>query len=348
MRVKVIGTSQDDRFQTDFDLNETFLGLAGDDSFWIAWLAELDRFKGGLGRDTLAMDWHFWAEGGNALLDNGVWFDGGRGIDSFEYRIIYEPEDHDIDLAALGGTLKSVEHVDFFLTDYQSRNDPDGVAEITVRGTDEGEDILATFTKAYDTLDLTIKGGKGSDRLGANSYASEANTVVMNGGKGNDTIFAITDFRNEDDSVKLYGGSGNDKLAALYFGAKLFGGKGKDTLWVRAEQTPETGIPTRAKGGAGADTFVLHDDGNYLADPARIVDFSANDRLVIWSTIANDRDAVSLTLTDDPVALEYDIATGQLLQYSGKAVLQFDPGTVIREDQVEVAHGSEYSDVFWF
>ena len=95
MRVRVAGDSEDNDFTTDFDINETFVGRGGDDSFLISWYEERDRFIGGPGKDTLKMDYFRLGEYGQiADLNRAIWFDGGIGIDRIEYKVIYTPESH--------------------------------------------------------------------------------------------------------------------------------------------------------------------------------------------------------------------------------------------------------------
>ncbi|MDJ0627114.1 MAG: calcium-binding protein [Rhodobacter sp.] len=136
-----------------------------------------------------------------------------------------------------------------------------------------GDDI-ALGGDGADTIDGgfgddTISGGPGDDRL--------------NGSKGNDLIFG--DLGNDlltgsDGADSLHGGQGNDTLYGntstmpgdAWDGADtLDGGEGDDLLVVSGGD--------QAIGGAGADTFQIHDPGDGAAQ-AEINDFDAAEDVI--------------------------------------------------------------------
>ncbi|GHF51335.1 hypothetical protein [Seohaeicola zhoushanensis] len=348
MRYRVIGDGQDNDFTTDFDRNETFIGRGGDDSYTIAWFEERDRLFGNAGADELRMDWFIWDEyGGLSALNRAVWFDGGRGQDRIEYRVIYEPKDTVIDLGTYGGTLTSVEHIDFFVTDHQGRTTSDPVVAYDVTGTARSEDIIAAFG-FRNTQDLTLRldAGGGNDRIAVTGGYYDR--LVVDGGGGHDTIVVNGLLRDgARNEMTLRGGAGNDRIYYNDPGGVVLGGAGRDTFLLSPISGSDAGDATIYRGGKGADTFVFYNGFFPKGVGADIRDFRGNDRLEIAATIVGSMDAVALTPSTPGRYVEYDPASG-ILMLSGQEAIRFTPGTIIREDQVSIVDAGIYSDMFFF
>ncbi len=128
----------------------------------------------------------------------------------------------------------------------------------------------------------SIYGGNGDDTVYHDAYAGgyvslgsgrdffsnvdDSSAVKVSGGSDNDTIYG---FSGGD---TLYGDDGND---LLYWGQRMYGGNGDDTLVFGGEAT------ARMWGGAGRDTFVFA-DSDRADDGFRIKDFTrGEDRILI-------------------------------------------------------------------
>ncbi|MEC7258338.1 MAG: hypothetical protein VXW58_11010 [Pseudomonadota bacterium] len=347
MRVRVAGDSEDNDFRTDFDLNETFVGRGGDDSFLISWYEERDRFIGGPGKDTLKMDYFRLGEYGQiADLNRAIWFDGGIGIDRIEYKVIYTPESHSIDLNAFGGTLNSVEQFYYLLTDHQSWGEPTASARFDVTGTNRGEEITLSFGhRMNDHLVTTLSAGGGNDKI--ELYGGHYDTLVINGGAGSDRIQVHNVLRDPTESdLIIRGGAGNDKIYYTATGGKVYGGDGRDMFLMSAMSMHAEGPATVYRGGKGADTFVLWKANFADQVGATIRGFGAKDKLVLTDTYVGSMEAVSLFPTNPRSYMEYNPITG-LLNLSGSDVVQFTPGTILTPGQVSVVDADVIADYFF-
>ncbi|TMV11504.1 hypothetical protein [Arenibacterium halophilum] len=347
MRTRVIGDSEDNNFGTDFDLNETFVGRGGDDSFMISWFEERDRFIGGPGSDTLVMDYFRLGEYGQIpALNRAIWFDGGTGIDRIEYKVIYTPESHSIDLNAFGGTLNSVEQFYYLLTDHQSWGEPVASARFDVTGTSRGEEITLSFGhRMYDHLVTTLSAGGGNDSI--EIYGGNYDTLVINGGAGSDRIVVHDVLRDPTESdLIIRGGAGNDKIHYNDPGGKVYGGAGRDMFLMSAQSMHDEGPATVYRGGKGSDTFVLWKANFADQVGATIRGFGARDKLVLTDTYVGSMEAVSLFPTDPPSYVEYNPISG-ILSLSGSAVVQFTPGTILTPGQVSVVDADVIADYFF-
>ncbi|MCB1339684.1 MAG: hypothetical protein KDK24_01195 [Pseudooceanicola sp.] len=348
MRQRVIGDGDDNDFVTGFEGSTTFVGLGGSDTYTLYWYGHRDRLIGNFGADEFKMDWFVWEDYGQLkALNAAIWFDGGPGRDRIEYKVIYEPTDTVIDLGRYGGTLNSVERIDFQVTDYQSRTASDASVTYDVSGTARSEDIIASFGhKNTADLTLVLNAGGGNDRIGITGGYYDR--LVVNGGGGNDTMILNGLLRNgEKGEMTVRGGVGNDRIYYNDPGGVILGGAGRDTFLLSPLSGRDQGDATVYKGGKGSDTFVLFN--GYFASGlgADIRDFRSNDRLVINDTIVSSMDAVTLIPSEKSHWVEYDPFSG-ILSVQGREAIKFRPGTIITEDQVDIVNGSAWNDMFFF
>ena len=166
--------------------------------------------------------------------------------------------------------------------------------------------------------DDTLIGGAGDDRLAG----QEGNDSLV-GGDGSDTLLG------GGGSDTLDGGAGDDWLAGGYGSDELHGGPGHDTLdggagndtiWAYdreygddadyvnggdGDDVLHIGAGDHATGGAGHDSFVIHDgiaDGHPGDQMATIADFDRNedDIAVVYDPAIHPDPVLSLGAADDP------------------------------------------------
>lgn len=141
----------------------------------------------------------------------------------------------------------------------------------TVHATDKADRIVLISEAFNDKKTDSVFANDGNDLV------EVGDGDAAHGEFGDDRLIAMAG----SSTTQLFGGKGNDLLIGAQ-GDDLFAGSGNDVLAVRGKNN-------FLWGGAGADTFVLHDDSIQLLSPgtglSRVKDFNtSDDRINIHAT----------------------------------------------------------------